>query len=345
MRIEIVRSSIVGLSSMGIASCEGIRKVLTKHFKHVGVSTVNTCADLDVLVAKQPDLVFLGMKYVPSNPVLGIHDPNKIWLGDYLDKHDIAYTGSGAQAHALELDKSLSKKRVLECGLSTAQYFVVKQHQPHGQNNLQFPLFVKPIDRGGGLGIDEQSVVYDELQLQAKLDSLSNILQADALVESYLPGREFSVAIIKDLVTGQLDTMPLELIAPLDSKGHRLLSDKVKAADTETFLPVEPGVLKESIQRLALRVFTAIGAQDYGRIDIRLDSSNMPQFLEANLIPSLLNHYGNFPKACLVNRGITYEDMVLQIVALGIRRSTTVLLQSLDFAVEFNESETLPHAL
>jgi D-alanine-D-alanine ligase len=218
----------------------------------------------------------------------------------------------------------------------------VRQDTPHNQTDLHYPLFVKPLDRGGGLGIDAQSVVYDEVQLQTKLQSLTNDYQADALVETYLPGREFSVAILKDELFNSYSTMPLELIAPLDEHGHRLLSDAVKTADTETFLPVETGVLKESIKRLALKVFHAIGAQDYGRIDIRLDAHGVPQFLEANLIPSLLDHYGNFPKACLLNEGLAYEPMLLQIVALGLKRAEVSVLESLDFAIEFGEAEIAP---
>lgn len=333
LRIQVVRSSSPGLSSMSTKSCKGIVEVLSKHYKHVGVSTVNTRADLDVLVAMQPDLVFMGMKYLPNDPKLGTQDPDKLWIGDFLDSRGIAYTGSGGSAHELELDKSLSKQRVLDSGLQTSQYFTVRQNIAHGQTNLRYPLFVKPLDRGGGMGIDAQSVVYDDVQLQTKLQSLHDDLQADALVETYLPGREFSVAIIKNEFNDHYSAMPLELVAPVDEHGHRILSDAVKSADTEAFLPVETGVLKESIKRLALQVFKTLGAQDYGRIDIRLDGDGTPQFLEANLIPSLLNHYGNFPKACLLNMSLGFEPMLLQIVRLGLQRNNAAVVESLAFDI------------
>lgn len=345
LRIQIVRSSVIGLSSMGLASCAGIVEVLLKHYKHVGVSTVNNRADLDVLAATKPDLVFMGMKYIPSDPNLGVQDPNKLWVSDFLDAQGIAYTGSSALAHALESDKSLSKQRVLNSGLATSQYFTVQQNIAHGQTNLRYPLFVKPLDRGGGLGIDTQSVVYDSVQLQSKLNSLASDFQADALVETYLPGREFSVAIIKNEIDDNYTAMPLELVAPLDSHGHRILSDAIKSADSETFLPVETGVLKESVMRLALQVFKALGARDYGRIDIRLDADGTPQFLEANLIPSLLNHYGNFPKACLVNRGIMFEPMLLQIVRLGLQRNTKAIAETLAFDIALPKPTIQPQPL
>ncbi len=56
-------------------------------------------------------------------------------------------------------------------------------------------------------------------------------------------------------------------------------------------------------------------------IDIRLDKVGTPQFLEANLIPSLINGYGNFPKSCLLNSGLDYEEIILAITALGMSHS------------------------
>ena len=72
---------------------------------------------------------------------------------------------------------------------------------------------------------------------------------------------------------------------------------------------------------LALHVFHALGARDYGRIDIRLDGAGVPHFLEANLMPSILKDYGNFPKACMLNETIGYEESILRIVDLAFERS------------------------
>jgi D-alanine-D-alanine ligase len=115
--------------------------------------------------------------------------------------------------------------------------------------------------------------------------------------------------------------MPLELIAPTDNRGARILTSKVKSTDTESFLGVTDEVISDKITTLAIDVFHALGARDYGRIDIRLDKFGTPYFLEANLVPSLIDGYGNFPKACLLNRGMDYETMMLRIVALGMLRT------------------------
>lgn len=83
--IEIVASSRPELNSMGRSSREEIKAILSREFDHVGVTIVSDLMDLDRLVALSPDIVFLGMKFVPSNPELGLADPNKIWLSEYLE--------------------------------------------------------------------------------------------------------------------------------------------------------------------------------------------------------------------------------------------------------------------
>jgi D-alanine-D-alanine ligase len=320
---EIVRSTASGLSSMGQKSCDSIFAVLSKHYTKVGVTVVNNLSDLEALVACKPDLVFLGMECIPVNPLLGVTDPDKIWITKYLDENGIAYTGSNQSAHQLERNKPIAKQRVLDAGLRTSAFCVIKQNQLLGRNDisLAYPLFIKPSDRGGGLGIDSDSVVYNFEQLLSKVHSITTELRADSLIEEYLPGREFSVAVLKDEHPKGFLVMPIELVAPPDEDGARLLSGHVKSSNTEQALEVTDKVVKSKVSALALDVFYALGARDYGRIDIRLDTTGVPHFLEANLIPSLISGYGSFPKACVLNIGLEYESMILRIAKLGLARN------------------------
>lgn len=322
-RIEIVSTTVPVLSSMSRESRDAVQTALAKTYTEVGVCIVNDLNDLEDLVARRPDLVFLGMKYLPVNPRLGWRDPDKIWLSRYLDERGIAYTGSGQSAHRLELDKPSAKQRALAAGLDTAPFFVIKQGQTSTEadtGSLRFPLFVKPTDRGGGVGVDSDSIVRDLTQLNGKSGAIAFKLQSDSLVEEYLSGREFSVALMLNEATAELDVMPIELVAQPDEHGERLLSQAAKAADTESVLAVSDGPLKLLLSNLATAVFKALGARDYGRIDIRLDDQGVPNFLEANLQPSLIEGYGNFPKACMLNGELDYESMLLRIVDLALVR-------------------------
>jgi D-alanine-D-alanine ligase len=323
-RIEIVSSTEHSLSSMSKVSRTSAKAALAKYFTSVNITIINSVSDLQALVARKPDLIFLGMSFLPVNPALGWEDPEKIWLSDYLELHEIAYTGSNQSAGLLERNKHLAKQRMLASGLVTSPFFVVAQSEVLRPSdvNLAYPLFVKPTNRGGGLGIDSNSLVQTFEQLQSKTRSIAAELHSESLVEQYLPGREFSVAILRKEHSSELLAMPLELIAPLDQNGARILSGKIKSLDTESFVEVNDSVISSKVTSLALDAFQALGARDYGRIDVRLDAEGEAYFLEANLLPSLMDGYGNFPKACLLNIGLEYEHMIVRIAKLGLARST-----------------------
>jgi D-alanine-D-alanine ligase len=211
--IEIVASSLPGINCMSPKAREAIRAILSEEYVRVGITIVDNLRDLAALAAMTPDMVFLGMKCIPSNPELGLSDPNKIWLSEYLDERGISYTGSGHAAVEFELNKELAKQCITDAGLRTAPFQVVRKNERLTQDNLvlSYPLFVKPTDRGGGVGVDAGSLVYNFGQLHTKIESLSARLQTDSLVEEYLPGREFSVAILKEAHTDQYSVIPIHL--------------------------------------------------------------------------------------------------------------------------------------
>jgi len=321
--IEIVGSSVPGLGSMGKITRLKVQKILSKHYTKVGIAVVNNLEDLEALVLLSPDLVFLGMKFVPLYESSSWENHDKIWLSEYLSKRGIVSTGSNPAAYKLEFSKQLAKQRVISSGLNTSGFTVVGKKQLLTQDYIQldYPLFVKPTDRGGGLGIDNNSVVHTFKQLSDKVASIRFNHQSDALIEEYLPGREFSVAVLKNTTSPTLNVMPIELVAPLNNDGNRILTANVKSADTEIFMAVKDKELYRELSILARDVFIALGGIDYGRIDIRLGKDGTPQFLEANLIPSLAENYGNFPKACMLTLGMSYKAVVLTIVELGLARN------------------------
>ena len=103
--------------------------------------------------------------------------------------------------------------------------------------------------------------------------------------------------------------------------------------DTESHMKLADAGLAAKVNTLAINAFRALGANDYGRIDIRLDDSGTPHFLEANLLPSLRDNYGNyFPRACVIYRNLAYEPMILQIADLAFSRdnAATVAFDKVD---------------
>ena len=320
--IEIVGSSNPRLNAMAKDAALTILATLSKRYEKVAISIVDNMADLEKLAAKKPDLVVLGMKLVLLDASKGYDDSPKVWLSDYLKEKNINFTGSETDALAIEFDKHTAKRKVIDAGLCSSAYFISTINQPSFAHNLKFPLFVKPTNRGDSKGIDEKSVVYSQLELETKIVSIHNDCSSDALIEEYLPGREFSVAVIKQLDSDDLWAMPVEITAPADTKGHSFLSEAVKEADTEKVAAVKDPALRSALNALAVGVFKTLGSRDYGRIDMRLDSSGIPSFIEANLMPGLSDH-GYLSQCFAMNEGIAYEDMIVSVIDLGFERAVS----------------------
>lgn len=321
--IEIVSSSASGFKSLSKKSYDKIQEALSKYYTEVGVTLVGSEADLKLLVQKKPDMVFLGVKRVPNADSTVSH-PTYIWLADFLESNHISHTGSNTRAHQFDHAKNEAKDAVKNAGLATADYFLASKGQFTNQSQLplDFPLFIKPPSQGGGAGIGPDSVVHNFEAFTNKVNALHDQCASNALVEEYLPGREFTVGILRATDSQQLHIMPLEMLPEQNALGDRIIGREMKGSDIETPVSRVPdGAIKDAVMELARNVFMTIGARDYGRIDIRLDKDGLPRFLEANLIPGLINKSGNFQKACVLNLGLDYEPMLLQIVDLAMQRS------------------------
>ena len=296
-----------------------IQKILKDYYVHVGISIVNDMEGLEQLVAKKPDLVFLGLKRLPQDAAPKLSPAEDVWISEYLDSKGVNYTGSTRVAIELDFNKESAKIKVNQAGLPTAEFFTALpgQHKDKLDLPLRFPLFVKPLDAGGGKGIGNDSVVTNFYEFQRKVRSIFNELGSGSLVESYLTGREFSVAVL-DSGDQELIVMPVELIAQEDANGHRILGSQVKTNDTERVVAVEDAQVHSMISLLAKDIYLTLGARDLGRIDIRMDGAGDAYFLEANFVPGLK---GYFRRACLINEGMDYKNLILNITELGLARN------------------------
>jgi D-alanine-D-alanine ligase len=301
---------------MGDKSAAMIQTLLLEHYTSVGVTLVSDLTELELLVAKQPDLVILGVKQIPT-----VDGP--IWLSAYLEAHGVNHLGSRTTAIELDFDKPGAKQIVRQAGLLTASSFTAEPKQYTATTlPLPFPLFVKPPNGGGGKGIGPDSVVRNFNAYEQKVQRILDEFGTASLVEAYLPGREFSVALIENTQTAGLLAMPIELITEQNAHGDRILGQVVKADDTEHVVAVLDLALRTRVNRLAKAAFRALGARDYGRIDIRLDERGVPHFLEANLIPGLAKHdfVSYFTAACEINQHMSYDTMILSLVTLSLNR-------------------------
>jgi D-alanine-D-alanine ligase len=252
-----------------------------------------------------------------------------------LEMLGIPYTGSKVLAHALSLDKAAAKHVWRDCGLPTAPFQVFRRGEERLEQGFDFPLFVKPVREGSGMGINGRSVVRDEAGLRAQVRWVIHSYKQPALVEAFLPGREFTVGVLGNR------TMPWEQSpGPYDERGYHVFPvleiDVSPLKETEglynsyakTDRPLDLGYLcpapiddrlSGELQRLAVDAFEAIDALDVARVDFRLGNDGIPYLMEINTLPGLNPTYSDIVIAARAE-GMTYTTLVHEILNLALDR-------------------------
>ena len=288
-----------------------ILKILSKRYKDVLITEINSEKDLEKLVIRKPDLVFSGVKYFFFNEKC-------IWLNDYLEMYDIPYIASSKPALDNESDKNKAKKIMQKAKIKTADFFITTpgKHLNEFSIPIKFPVFIKPVTGGDSRGIDTNSIVYDFASFEAKVLDIKTKQNSPSLVETYLSGKEYSVGIFEDSANKTLRAMPIEIIVKKNINGHRILDFDVKKNDEEKVIPVTDVKIFNGLSKLAKDSFKALGGKSLGRIDIKMNQFGIPHFIEANLMPGLRRGY--FYRSCLLNLDMSYDEMILSIANTGL---------------------------
>jgi D-alanine-D-alanine ligase len=288
-----------------------ILNILLKRYKNVLITIINTKKDLIKLAKRKPDLVFSGVKYFNFNG-------EKIWLNDYLETNHIPYIASSKKALDNESDKNRAKKLVRKAKIKTADFFITTpgEHKSASSIPIPFPLFIKPVKGGDSRGIDKNSIVLTFSSFKKKVLDIKKKYGLSSLVETYLPGREYSVGIFQDSVNGKLKAMPVEIIIKENSNGHCILDFDVKKDDEEKVVAVTDVKNFNSLSKLAKDSFKALGGKSLGRIDIKMNHLGIPHFMDANRMPGLRKGY--FYRSCVLNLHMNYEDMIFSIANTGL---------------------------
>ena len=239
-----------------------------------------------------------------------------------LEAFDIPYTFSDPLTLALCLDKAMVKRVWCQAGLPTPAWWLIPDMAaldvaagslPDG------PLFVKPAHEGSSKGIRHESLVETEAALREQVAVVLNMYRQPALIEPFLPGCEFTIA-----VWGNGDTARVLGMAEITEVKVARLSGYVEKEHWQTLYPdtfhrVAPGALRDTLGDLALRAYHVVGCRDLGRIDIRLDEQDRPQLLEINPLPGLHPTQSALP---IISRwaGVSFEQLVIHVVDFATRR-------------------------
>jgi D-alanine-D-alanine ligase len=271
----------------------------------------------------QPDFVF--------NIAEGLYGPNR-------EGHVPAICEFlGVPCHAsdpltlgLALDKRRAKEVMSYHGVPTAPFVLAKSPADARNVQLPFPLFVKPVFEGSGKGVSVRSLCKTRSQLVKQVSKLLATYSEPVLIETYLTGPEFTVAVLGNgeeasclpIVGMRFDTLP-KGAPPIYGYEAKWLWDS-PSHPLEIFeCPARiPEALAEDVRTAALAAYHALECRDWCRVDIRCDASNRPMVVELNPLPGILpdpRDNSCFPKAARA-AGIGYDDLIRTVADIAWRR-------------------------
>ena len=239
-----------------------------------------------------------------------------------LELYGQAYAFSDPLVCAATLDKDVAKKIVLHSGVPTARAVLVRPGETSPALPFPFPAFAKPVAEGTGKGIDSRSRVENREELETSVERLLETYRQPVLVEEYLPGREFTVGILGTgpgaRVLGTLEVI-VKPGAPAKDYTYEV---KEKCEDFVEYVRPSDASLRVKVEQVALQAYLALDCRDAGRVDLRLDRTGQPNFMEINPLPGLHPSHSDLPMIA-TSVGVAYADLIRNIIDSAFQRQET----------------------
>ena len=238
-----------------------------------------------------------------------------------LEMAGVPFVGADALTLGLTLDKVMAKKIFIAEGIPTPRFFeVISPEALVNQDHCKFPLIVKPRFEGSSKGLSESSRVENIDELKKQVDFIIKTYKQPALVEEFISGQEFTVAIVGNKNPEVMPVVQIKIDGRLKLNDKFYTFARITSDRLEYVCPAKiTQELKKKLDELALRVYRSVECRDFGRVDFRVDNDGKPYVLEINPLPSLSTE--DVFMLLAKNIGITYEQMVGKILNCAIERN------------------------
>ena len=193
-----------------------------------------------------------------------------------LEMAGIPFVGSDSLSLALSLDKIIAKKVFIADGILTPKFVEIRSiDQIDAALPMKFPMFVKPRFEGSSKGLSESSRVETREELRRQVELIVTKYKQPALVEEFIRGTEFTVAILGTQSPEVLPVVQIKIDGELDLKDKFYTFGHITRSDAVEYIvpaPISAGLMKK-ISDVSLAAYSAIECRDFGRVDIRVDES------------------------------------------------------------------------
>ncbi|HKC48771.1 MAG TPA: hypothetical protein VKB63_14295 [Gemmatimonadales bacterium] len=245
---------------------------------------------------------------------------------------NVPYTASDPLTLSLSLNKARAKEILSYHEVPTARFALVHEQVDLARVRLPYPLFVKPVAEGSGKGIFANNLCRSRTQLRERVSFLLETYKQPVLVETYLPGPEFTVAIIGNgpeayclpIVGFDFSTLPVGATPVYGYEAKWIWDTAEHQLDIFECPAKVPEKLYRHIELVALDAYQALGCRDWCRIDIRLDEAGVPNVVELNPLPGIIpdpRMNSCFPKAARA-AGFGYDELIQEVVRIAWKRCT-----------------------
>lgn len=237
-----------------------------------------------------------------------------------LEAYRIPCTFSDSLTLALTLHKGLTKRIIRDLGIATPDFLVVEDRLDLARCNLPFPLFVKPVAEGTSKGINDRSLVNSPRELAAASRELLARYGQPVLVETFLPGREYTAGV---LGTGDDARVigAMEVILRDNAPGNAYSYENKERYEEQVEYRLIAGDLADRVGDISLAVWRGLGCRDAGRVDLREDERGNLNFLEINPLAGLHPRHSDLPIICSL-LGIAYRELIGAILTSAMKRTS-----------------------
>jgi D-alanine-D-alanine ligase len=233
-----------------------------------------------------------------------------------LDAYGIAYTFSDPLVMALTLHKGLTKTVVRESGVPTAPFRTIHRTEHIACVSLPYPLFVKPVAEGTGKGITPKSICRNARELDSACRHLLEAYEQPVLVETFLPGREFTVGIVGCGSEAEaIATIEIVLRSEAEQEVYSYVNKErcEELVEYRLVSPADDDQVREA-ERVAIEAWRVLHCRDAGRVDLRCNADGQPLFLEVNPLAGLHPEHSDLP-ILATKAGWTYRELIARIIA------------------------------
>lgn len=299
-----------------------VQSILDREGYEAPVFEVRDVAALtSFLTRERPDAVFNCCESLSGRAEL------EMCVAGLFELLAIPYTGSTPLTLGLGLNKGLTKAVLQAHEVPTAGYRIVDSVTAlGGAAGLRWPLIVKPVAEDASIGIDEGAVVHTMEALRGRVEFLLGELGAPVMVEEFVDGREFMIALLAT-APGEWTMLPIEEVSFVGyppehprilTYAAKWLPDSVAYRTSAVSWPVLSPELNDRLRQVALAAATAVGLRDYGRVDVRMRDDGGVFVLEVNPNPDIGPESGFVATARAA--GWSYGDVVRAIVHRALDR-------------------------